>query len=493
MRDGAPRVAVVGGGIAGLGAAWRLLRIAEETRAPIRVTVLEAAARLGGKVFTRREKWLVVEAGPDSFLAGKPVMRAWVEALGLAGDLRGMGPRRHAYVVRDGALHRLPAGLRGIVPASYAGLFRSTLFRDGERRRVLLDRALPRRPGPPVEEASLGELVRLHFGDAWAAYLAEPLLAGIHAAALDRLSARAVQPELLRWHAEGSWIAAARRAARASRRTGGVQPRDAGAGPADAAPSSPFLTLRAGLYQAVEAAAGALSASGARLLTNATVARLREGPGGTYRVELADGSAEVADAVVLATPAFVSARLLEGVAPDAADALDGIPYVSTAAVALAFDRSDVPGELDGTGFLVPRGERRTISACTWLSSKWPHAAPPDTALLRAFVGRRDDEEALALDDDALVLAVRRDLRDLMGIAAAPRWQAVFRWPRALPQYDVGHLDRVSAAEAALAGRPGLALAGAAYRGLGLPDVLAQGQGAADRVAEHLRRAAVVRR
>ncbi|MBE3589348.1 MAG: protoporphyrinogen oxidase [Firmicutes bacterium] len=493
MRESGWKVAVVGGGLAGLSAAWRLLQLAQEHGLPLDVTVLEAGARLGGKVFTLRERGLVVEAGPDSFLAAKPAMRAWLSELGLEGELRGMGPRRHAYVARDGRLHRLPEGLRGIVPTSYAALFRSRLLRREEAERVLLDRAWPRgwEPGDivpshgSVEDAALGGLLRRRFGDAWVEYVAEPLLAGIHAASLDRLSARAVQPELWGGRFQGSWIALARRAAR---RAAGQGAAARGGTPA----ASPFLTLRRGLYQAVERAAAALAEGGVRLLTHAPAVRLLPAARGGYALELADGAREAFAAVILAVPSFAAARLVERLAPDAAAALAAVPYASTLAVALAYERRDVPMDLDGTGFLVPRAERKTISACTWLSSKWPHTAPPDTALLRVFTGRRDDEAALKLGDDALLAAVRADLRALMGIAAAPRWHAVFRWPEALPQYDVGHLERVAAAEAALAAHPGLALAGAAYRGVGLPDVVAGGRAAAEAVAAHLRRGAVVR-
>lgn len=465
---------VVGGGITGLAAAWRLAyppRNGQGVPATAwpRVTLLEASPRLGGKIRTIRAGSLQVEAGPDGFLARKRALGALAEELGLSSRLTGMGSERGAFILYGGQLHPIPAGLRGIVPTNLVAVRASTLLSESGQARVRGDLNLP---GPaksvpdrhPLDDAArvrdetLGSLSRRHFGDEWTERLVDPLFAGIHAASADRLSVRATYPELLVWERErGSLI----RAALASP-------------PATAdVPESPFLSLADGLASLVAALEEALRRAGVRIVAGAAVSGLVPAGGGGYRVTLASREEELADAVVLAVPAHVAAGLLERANPDAAEPLAAIPFASTAVVALAYPRAELPRR-SGTGFLVPRGQGRTITACTYISSKWPHMAPPGLEVLRCFVGRRDEEDALAWPDDVLERAVRRDLEDVLGITAVPAWSAVFRWPLGFPQYDVGHLDRVEAAERALQATPGLTVAGASYRGLGLPDCVAQG-------------------
>lgn len=261
-----------------------------------------------------------------------------------------------------------------------------------------------------------------------------------------------------------------------------------------------FLTLRTGLETLVERTAAALR--GAQVRTGVKVEQVgRVGPEESasspeiagagarrrprYVLALSDGSRLAADAVILATPAFVTARILASAAPDAVKYLESIPYVSVMTCALAFRREELVHPLDGTGFLVPRVEDRAITACTWVSSKWPHLVSPGWVLFRCFLGRDGQEEAMSLDDEQVVAAVRRELKELMGIDAPPRMARVFRFPHAMPQYTAGHLARVEALEETLAKHPGLFVAGAGYRGLGLPDCVRQGQQAAHRALAFL--------
>jgi oxygen-dependent protoporphyrinogen oxidase len=247
-----------------------------------------------------------------------------------------------------------------------------------------------------------------------------------------------------------------------------------------------FLSLAGGMAELADALVAALRKH-ARVLPGTAVTRitLSGARGAGYALHLSDGGVLGADALILATPAFVAADLLAPLVPAAAAVLRGIPYASTAAVTLAYRRHDVAHPLDGHGFVVARGEPLQITACTWVSSKWPGRAPPGIALVRCYLGRAGAEAVVAADDATLVETARRDLRTVMGLDAVPRFAHVVRWPRAMPQYTPGHHDRLAALEAALAGLPPLALAGAGYRGLGIPDCVRQGQEAAARVLAHL--------
>jgi len=317
----------------------------------------------------------------------------------------------------------------------------------------------PRRNG---QDESLGGFVRRRLGRQALEGLAEPLLAGIYAADPDQLSLLATFPglqELERRH--GSLIAASRALRR--RRAAHAQPG-----------RSPFMTLRGGLGMLIKALT--IRFSQVTVLTGQRVAGLsyRQERAAPYYLRLANGQSVEANTVVLATPAYVTAKLLEQMSPEATELLAGIPYVSTAVVTLAFRHREVEHPLDGTGFVVPRIEGRALTACTWSSSKWAGRAPEGFALLRCFFGRAGQEEIVKLDDEGLLCLAYEQLHDLLGLHGEPVLSRVQRWPQALPQYLVGHLDRLGNLEAALSDYPGLLLAGAAYRGIGLPDCIFQG-------------------
>jgi oxygen-dependent protoporphyrinogen oxidase len=203
------------------------------------------------------------------------------------------------------------------------------------------------------------------------------------------------------------------------------------------------------------------------------------------RVELDDGETLDADAVILATPAYITAELIGDLDPGLAQTLRDIPYASTATVSVAYPLSDIPKPLNAYGYIIPRAEGRSILACTWTSTKFPHRAPEGYGLLRAFIGRAGDDEVINRSDDELLRLVRAELHDVLGITAAPHLYRLFRWPRAMPQYTLGHLDRLAAIERRLAQHPGLFVAGNGYRGIGLPDCIASGETAALSALQHL--------
>jgi oxygen-dependent protoporphyrinogen oxidase len=468
----APHLIIIGGGITGLAAAYTCAADARVRATGMRCTLIERETRLGGKLFTEFHDGFLVEHGADSFLAAKPPAAELCRALGLGDHLIGTTPGRAVYVAHRRRLHRFPEGTALGVPTRAWPIARTGLLSPAEKLRLLADLALPRREGE--EDESIGSFLRRRLGDAAVTRLAGPVLAGIYAGDPDALSLRATFPQLLAWE----------RAHRSLLVAGWVRRRQ-GRG-ALASPSPAFMSLTGGLGELVSALRRALA--GHDVLTGRSVQRLERRAGSRkdgYAVHVDDGRILHADAVLLATPAHVTAALLASIAPPLADRLRAIPHVSTASVNLAFDRRAIPYPLDGHGFVVARGESLSITACTWVSSKWPRRAPDHGVLLRCYLGAAGSEGVLDDDDERLVRRALADVRLLMGVQATPVFTRVTRWPKAMPQYLPGHLERLAGIDTALEAMPALALAGASYRGVGIPDCVQQGAEAARRLADAL--------
>ena len=449
------RVAVVGGGVAGLAAAHRLVE-----RGVRDVVLLEASDRLGGSIATERSGGFTIEAGADTLLTEKPWAVDLCERLGvsLVGTREG---ERRTYVVHDGRIEPLPEGFLLLAPTDLRALAASPLFSWRGKLRMALDLVLPRRADAADE--SLAHFVRRRLGREAFERVAEPLAGGIYTADAERLSLAATMPrfrELERKH--GSVIRGLRAEQGASRAAG--------------ARYSLFAAPADGMGALVEALARRLPEGVVRL--RAPVGALVR-DGATWRLR-AGGDALAADALVLAAPAHAVAPLLAPLDAGLGRLLGEIEYASSATVTLAYRSADAPG-VRGFGFVVPAVERRALIACTYASRKFPGRAPEGHELVRAFVGGALRPDLLARDDAALVEVVRGELRALAGITAAPELVRVHRHRLAMPQYVVGHLERVAAIEARVAALPALALAGAAYRGVGVPDCVRSGEAAAEQV------------
>ncbi len=446
------RVVVVGGGITGLAAAWALDRAAR-SGADVEPWLVEASARLGGAVATERAGGFVVEAGPDSFLIGKPWALDLCRALGLEDRIVHPQPPRRVYVLHRRRLHPLPADGGGLVPRRVGALARSRLFSWPEKVRMALEPLVP--PERDDADASVGAFFRRRLGAAVVDRLVGPWLGGIYGGDPDRLSLQATVPqyrEMVRRHR--SLLRALRAAP-----TDGRQPA--------------LATLAGGLGELVDRLAADLQRTTVRTGCRAQ-ALLPAGTG--YRVCLDGGHEVSADAVVVAAPAPQAAALLEPAVPDVARRLRQISYAPAAVVSVGLGREQVAHPLSGHGYLVARGEGLRHTACTWSSAKWPQRAPPGYVLLRFYVGAGSYSAA----DDDLVTTVLEEARPALGLAGPPVLARVHRWDQALPQYRVGHLDLVAEIEQALRRHPGMVVAGAAYRGVGLPDCIRQGMEAAAR-------------
>lgn len=443
------RVAIVGGGITGTVAALRL------SQGPAEVVLAEESDRLGGKVRTAQLGDATIELGADSFLPRDDRPLELCREVGVADDL--VGPSDFgAWIFARGRLHRMPAGTVLGAPASLAPLARTSLLSLKGKARASLD--LIRARPLSGDDVSVGSYIRTRLGAEVLERMVDPLLAGTRAGDVSEMSlAAAIPPIDQAARAHGSLIRGLRRAsARSSWKPAFYAPRDG----------------MSRLIEALEAKLGAVELVKGRRVTRV----VRSGSG--FALETASGSI-TADAVLLTTPSYVSAELLGDLVPEAAEELAAIPHASAAVVNLLFPPGSVTLPEGGSGVLVPSSERMTVSGCTWFSHKWPeHAAADGAVTIRCFVGRGDRDPALELGDRDLAGVVVAELGRLFGVSADPSAHHVERWERGLPQYKVGHLERVDRIEAALGRAGGLAVAGASYRGSGIPDCIAQAESAA---------------
>lgn len=464
------RVAIVGAGIAGLAAAYYLEKRAREKNIPLQCTLIESSSRAGGKIATQSGEGFVIEGGPDSFVTDKPWALALCHELGLEHELIPCNTAHSkVYVLKRGRLVPFPAGFRLAIPTRLKPFFFTPLISLAGKLRMGLEYF---KPGQPAEgDESVAQFIGRRFGREAVELFGGPLMAGIYMADPERLSMRGTFPQFLAMEqSHGSLI----RAAQAARKKPPAKP----SGPAPAG-GAMFNSLRGGMQVLVEKLTGQIR-SELRLNTAVHAIQHRNQQ---WCLRLSDGGELACDQVVLAVPSFVAARLLEPIDAGLSQELGQIRYVSSATVSFAFRKSDLPvrGNLDGFGVVIPAAEKRRIVACTWSSTKFEHRAPDGIVLLRAFVGGYRDEPCAEQGDAPLIQLVRGEIKSLFGIDAEPLRTQVYRWIKANPQYDVGHVERVAQMEQQLAGVPGLYLAGSAYHGIGIPDCIKSARKAVDQI------------
>jgi oxygen-dependent protoporphyrinogen oxidase len=451
------RVVVVGGGIAGVAAARRLSQLLPEAD----LALIERERRLGGMLLTERTDGFVIEGAADSLLSRKERGVALCEELGI--ELVGRRPEHRGSFVRHGDhLHPLPEGLTGMIPTSLDALESTELLSPEGKARFAAEVDLP--PVLGGEDESVAAFVSRRFGREAYDALIEPLLTGIYGGDGERLSLQATFPQLRALELDSGSVI---RGLQAQSRTLQDVP--------------PFLAPVEGMGVIVQRIVASLTSRVAFLLGK-TASFLRPRARG-YSVEFTDGTLD-ADGVVLAVPGLCAGMLLDGIDADwlAEDHYD-MEYASSVVVTLAFSRAEVV-PLDGYGYVVPRAEGSDVLACTWSSQKWEGRAPDGFVLIRVYAGRFGGRDVTTDGDDELV-SLARDEIAFLGVTAAPVLTRVHRWPRGMPQYVLGHPERVERIDARLAEHPGLAVAGAAYRGVGIPDCIASGEAAAESVARAL--------
>ncbi len=487
-------VVIIGGGISGLATAYALQSEAQKAGLALTYTLLERDNRLGGKIVTERTGGFVIEGGPDCFIGQKPWAADLARRLGIGDELIGTNDaRRNTFVLNQQRLTPLPDGVMLIVPTRIMPFVTSPLISWPGKLRMGMDLFLPRRHDNADE--SVADFVRRRLGQEALDKIAEPLMGGIHVSDPEMQSLLGTFPRFRKLEMEHrslvlGMLAGKRRRLAAPARPGGkgaAAPANGQNGhhgngsSAPAGPSSLFISLRDGLGRLVEKVSAALTGE---VLTGTGAEALARTPDGQYRVRTTGGRTLLADAVVLAAPAYVSGDLVHDIAPELAGMLRGIRYVSTATISLGF-RAAEAGPLNGFGYVVPRREGRQVSACTWTSTKFDYRAPADGILLRCFVGGPGKEGLVDLGDAELLAVARRELAEIMGLRAEPVLSRIYRWRRANPQYDVGHLERVALMQSLAAAQPGLYITGSAYEGVGVPDCVHQAQQAAARLVRDL--------
>lgn len=479
MKPGMKRVAIVGGGITGLSAAYALQEAANAA-GEVDYLLIERDQRLGGKILTEKVDGFTIEGGPDCFLSEKPWVAELSRRLGITHRLLCSNEdRKGIFVLSGGRLHRLPEGIMLMVPTRILPFALSPLISWPGKLRMALDLVLPKKKGD--EDETLASFVTRRLGREALEKIAGPLIGGIHGSDAEEMSLKAAFPRFLQMEQEyGSLI----RAMLAARKKAPA--------PATGAAGRPkrtyFMSFVDGMGELTATVGSRLNPEKVLTGRKATGIIAGGGAGGKgYTVQVEGMQPVNADAIIITVPANDAADLLEGLDRQMAGSLRKIPMATSATISVAYRRSDVPHPLEGFGFMVPFIENRKISAVTFSSVKWDYRVPdPEHVLLRTFVGGALHQELVDLEDDELMGLVRRELKDILGIKAAPVLAMIHRWVKCRPRYTLGHLERVAAIEERAAIYPGLYLAGGSYRGIGVPDCINSGTLAADKALAYLK-------
>jgi len=463
------RIIIIGGGITGLSAAYRLSELSSEQNHQLALTLVEARDRLGGVIHTVKQDGFLIDSGPDNFVTAKPWALALARRLGLESELLTTNEAyRRALVVRRGKLVPIPEGFLLMAPTRFTPMITTPLFSIPGKIRMAMDMFLPARK--TNNDESLASFVTRRFGREALDRVVQPLISGIYTARPERLSLRATMPRFLDLETKyGSVIKGMRREGKKQKAKG------------SGARYGMFVTFRDGLQTLIHALKDRLNHVHFRL--NERVVRVANKAHGNsvapWSVALEDGTFLEAEGVIITGPSRHAARLLMGVDKALAEQLSAVQYASSAVVHLAYRREQVGHPLDAFGFVVPVTEPYNIIAASFSSVKYEGRAPEACVLLRAFMGGALRPDMLQRDDKGLIAAAREDLDHLLGITAPPLLTMVHRWPDSMAQYDVGHLDRVAAMRKRISDHKGLQLGGNGFEGVGVPDCVRAGERAAE--------------
>lgn len=468
------RVVVIGGGICGLSAAYRIQK-AIESGEGVDYLLVEKDNRLGGKILTEKIDGFTVEGGPDCFLSEKPWVAQIAREIGLEDRIMGSNEAsKRTYVYANRKLNQLPDGLMGLVPTKIVPFALSPLISWPGKIRMAFDLLIPKKTSD--EDETLGSFVTRRLGREALDKIAEPLIGGIHAGDPDKMSLKASFPRFIQMEQKhGSLLKAM-----LSARKNAPKPKPPETGKT---PKTFFMTFVDGMGELTQKLAARLDQS--KILMGKTVTGIKKADK-KYIVSIEGSESLEADAVIVTSPANLAAQLLKDLDSDIAENLAAIPQATSATVNLAFKRSDIKESVEAFGFIVPISEKRKIKAGTYSSTKWNYRTPGDDyVLIRAFVGGATNQELVFQDDEALVKMVLDELKDIISLQAEPVMSKIFRWVNGMPQYTVGHLERVDKIEARLAVNPGLYIVGGSYKGVGVPDCINVGTQAAEKALTHL--------
>lgn len=471
-QQGRFNIVVIGGGISGLSAAYHLQQEANSELIDAAITLVDAGQKLGGKIVTEHVDGFTIEGGPDCFIRQKPWAAELAHSLGIQDDLMGTNDhQRKVYVLNKGRLIPLPDGVMLIIPTRIMPFVLSPLISWLGKIRMGLDWVIPRRKEPGDE--TVGEFVRRRLGREALDKIAEPLLSGIHVSDPEKQSLLATFPRFRTIEEKhGSLIRGMLAERKITRKKYGSPSK----------PGSIFMSFKQGVSRLTESLEKSLT--DCRVIKRTEATSIRRHEDARYEISLSNGETLIANVVILATPAYAAADLLVGMAPHTAQLLGQIDYVSTATISLAYRIQDIKKPFMGFGFVIPGKEKRQISACTWTSYKFDHRAPEGHILLRCFVGGPGKEEMVDLDDAALVKLACTELEQILDLSAEPVLTRIYRWRKANPQYNLGHLDLVHTIfETCSREVPGIRLTGSAYEGVGIPDCVNQSKKVAQQVIQ----------
>lgn len=475
-------IAVIGGGITGLTAAYELQKQFAAIGQAIQITLIEKSHQLGGAIQTLKRDGFIIEKGPDSFLSRKPAVLNLSKELDLLGDLTPLSPAASkSFICLKGQLHPMPAGLAMGIPTQIKPFVGTRLLSLSGKARAALDFFLPRKT--TLGDESLGSLLERRLGSEVTERLVSPVLAGIYAGDLHMLSTEATFPQLLDMENKHRSLILGMLSSRKKPPT--TQPQTVGVELPPHLRGSMFLTYKDGLCTLVERLTEVLRSSGTKIYLNSpveTLTRQQEG----YEIRLASGNVLHADGIIMAVPAEQAMHVIQGASQHLSGKLGQIPSVSVANVVMAFDQAKFKNALQGSGFVVPRQEGLLITACTWTSAKWKHTAPQGKVLIRAYIGHFRDQAHQQLNDQELIDRVIKDLVLILGEKVTPLFTEVTRHSEAMSQYFVDHLERLREIEEDLhEDFPKMIVAGRSFRGVGIPDCIAQGNDAAHRLFQQL--------
>ena len=476
MAQSPYRIVIVGGGISGLSTAFFVMEEAKKHGLSVECTVIERDARWGGKILTNHLPNLLIEGGPDSFLTSKPWAMELCRTLGLEDQLIPTNAENNrTFSLCRGHLRELPQGLLAFRPQRVDTLVSGGLLSWRGLLRMGAERFWPK-SSAGLSEETLASFFRRRFGAEAFDYLIEPLVAGIYAGDADELSLEATFPRFKELEQQYGSVIKGMREAQAKAKAGGA-PKSLGSSP------SLFVTLRNGLGELIETLTQRLLDRGVQLKTGSGCLEIQVSPQNRRRFSLTLENNIVlnADALVLATPAYQTAQMIQRLQPEVSHLLEQIPYTSTATISMAYPTEALNAHIQGFGFVVPRKEGRLLLAGTWTSLKWPFRSQRGKTLIRCYVGGRGREQILEYDDKTLVESVRQELQSIVGVSGAPNYTEVHRWVRGMPQYVIGHQAKVAKIQKLIDPWATLYITGAGFYGIGIPDCIRE----ANRVAENL--------